>query len=73
MLHDEEHLFHPLKHRKIDSLRKLGLNFMQNKVWDIDVAMHEVNTVIKAKLLLGGACGGAVGWGTALQAGRSRV
>jgi len=56
MLHDEEHLFHPLKHRKIDSLRKLGLNvqFMQNKVWDIDVAMQEVNTVIKAKLVLGG-------------------
>lgn len=56
MLHDEEHLFHPLKHRKIDSLRKLGLNvqFMQNKVWDTDVAMHEVNTVIKVKLVLGG-------------------
>lgn len=56
MLHDEEHLFHPLKCGKIDSLRKLGLNvqFMQNKVWDIEVAMHEVNTVIKAKLVLDG-------------------
>lgn len=57
LLHDEEHLFHPLKHRKTDILRKLGFNekCIKNKLWDIDVDIHEMNKVMKAKLLLDSA------------------